>query len=120
LYARESGLDPLVSATEDYFLTEDAMREGNPQLVLERGEAVALPPTLIVQGTADANVPMAIPERFVTTYRTAGGVIELERFPDMPHGLGRFVGWSEEGKARALARMKDFVASQLAAHPLGV
>ena len=96
------------------------MREGNPQLVLERGEAVELPPTLIVQGTADANVPMAIPERFVMTYRAAGGAVELERFPDMPHGIGRFAGWSDGEKARALARMKGFVASQMAAHPLGV
>ncbi len=47
LFAREKGRAPLVEATEAYFVTEAAMREGNPQSALERGEPVALPPTLI-------------------------------------------------------------------------
>ncbi len=37
LYAREAGEDRLATSTEAYFLTEDAMQEGSPQLVLSRG-----------------------------------------------------------------------------------
>ncbi len=111
LYAKESGRAPLVEATEGYFLTQEAMREGNPQLALERGEAVELPPTLIVQGTADDNVPLSIPQRFVEAYRAAGGAVELELFPEMPHGFARNPGAESD---RALAIMKAFVARQLA------
>lgn len=110
LYAKENGIARLVEPTEAYFLTQEAMREGNPQLALERGEPVELPPTLIVQGTADGNVPLSIPHRFVETYRAAGGTVELELFPDMPHGFARQP--SPESN-RALQIMKDFVARQV-------
>jgi acetyl esterase/lipase len=110
VYAKESGRAPLVEATEGYFLTQEAMREGNPQLVLERGEAVALPPTLIVQGTADDNVPLSIPHRFVEAYRAAGGAVELELFPGMPHGFARNPGPESD---RAIESMKAFIARQL-------
>ena len=111
LYAKESGRASLVEATEGYFLTQEAMREGNPQLALERGEPVELPPTLIVQGTADDNVPLSIPHRFVEAYRAAGGAVELELFPDMPHGFARNPGAESD---RALEIVKAFVARQLA------
>jgi acetyl esterase/lipase len=111
-YARSSGLDRLVSMTESYFPDQDAMREGNPQGILDRGCASALPPALIIQGTADANVPMSIPESFVASYRSAGGEIELELFPGMLHGFGGKAGPETD---RALGLMKAFVARQLAA-----
>ncbi len=111
LYAKESGRASLMEATEGYFLTQEAMREGNSQLALERGEPVVLPPTLIVQGTADDNVPLSIPHRFVAAYRAAGGAVELELFTDMPHGFARNAGAESD---RALELMKAFVARQLA------
>ena len=110
-FAQETSRAELVSRTEGYFLTEEAMQEGNPQLILDRGEAVELPPTLIIQGTADTNLTMAMTERFVAAYRAAGGAIELEKFPDMPHGFGNTPGPDAD---RALALMKAFVARQLA------
>jgi acetyl esterase len=69
-----------------YWRTEAAMAEGNPMLALERGEAVALPPALWVQGRPDpvhdyrdseSPFPGNEPERFVADYRRAGGTIEL-------------------------------------------
>ena len=86
------------------------MKEGNPQLILERGEAAELPPVLILQGTADDNLPLAIPHRFVESYRAAGGNVELELFPGMPHGFARDPGPETD---RALALMKAFIARQL-------
>ncbi len=112
-YAKGSGLERLVSATEGYFLTEEAMKEGNPQLILERGEDAMLPPTLIIQGTADNNVPLDIPRRFVEYFSKAGGEIELELFPGMPHG---FAGWTRPEAGRALHLIKQFMGRRLAAY----
>ena len=61
-----------------YWKTEAAMEEGNPLLILERGEKVALPPTLWIQGrpdpTHDYRDPVGTfdgnePERFAHNYR---------------------------------------------------
>ncbi len=110
LYAKENNRAQLVESTEAYFLTEEAMKEGNPQLILERGAHTHMPPVLILQGTADDNVPLSIPRRFVETYRAAGGNIQIEWFPEMPHGFGSKPGPEAE---RAWALMKTFVAGQL-------
>lgn len=112
LFAKKQDRTPLVEATEAYFLTEEAMCEGNPQLALERGEAVVMPPTLILQGTADNNVPLSVAHRFVEAYSAAGGTVELELFPDMPHGFARDPGPESD---RAMECMKAFIAQRLAA-----
>ena len=101
----------LVALTEGYFLTTDAMKEGNPFQILQRGEEAVLPPTLIVQGTADTNLPLPVTEQFVSAYRGAGGKIELELFPGMPHMFGNTPGPESD---RAVALMKKFVARCLA------
>lgn len=107
LFVQETSRPELVKATEGYFLTKETMQEGNPQRILDRGEKVELPRTLIIQGTADANIPIALTQCFATAYRAAGGVIELEQFPDMQHA---FAGWPEWEVSRALSLMKAFVA----------
>lgn len=116
LFAQESGRTPLVEASEAYFLTQEAMQEGNPQRLLERGEAVVLPPALILQGTADDNVPLSVSHRFTEAYRAAGGSAELVLFPDMPHGFARNPGAASD---RALAGMKAFISRMLHASPVG-
>jgi acetyl esterase len=112
LYAKEFGRDQLVTWSEAYFLTEDAMREGNPQSVLERGEQTDLPPTLVIEPIPDDNVPESIPQRFVGSYREAGGHVEIERFQDAYHGFMREQSANTEA---ALAVIKGFVARQLSA-----
>jgi acetyl esterase/lipase len=52
----ERGNDRLVEAHHQFWPSEEAMAEGNPQLILERGEPVEKPPALIMQGTADDNL----------------------------------------------------------------
>ena len=108
-FAKENKRDFLVEATDAYFLSQAAMQEGNPLLVLERGEPLDRPPMLIVQGTADRNVPLDSVHRFVNAYRAAGGPIEISWFPDMPHG---FNGWPDVSCDRALNSIKNFVLSQ--------
>ncbi len=99
-----------MKSSENYFRSEAAMKEGNPQQVLERGEHTALPPVLILQGTDDDNVPLSISERFVATYRAAGGAVERELFPGMPHAFAREPGAESD---RAIALMKAFLGRQL-------
>ncbi|HVZ08360.1 alpha/beta hydrolase [Rhodopila sp.] len=70
-----------------YWKTEAAMEEGNPMLILERGEKVALPPALWIQGRPVdgphdyrdpvGNQDVNEPERFIRNYRKAGGTIEM-------------------------------------------
>ena len=111
LYAQKAGRAELVKASEAYFLTTEAMQEGNPQYILNRGEPVTLPPTLLIQGTSDANVPLEIPKHLAAAYRKAGGAIEMHIFPNMPHG---FAGWPAPEVERALGITKAFVSSRLA------
>jgi acetyl esterase/lipase len=90
------------------------MQEGNPQRILDRQEPVQLPPTLVVQGTADTNIPIALTRHFVETYRAAGGEIEIEEFPEMPHAFANRPGPESD---RAIDLMKAFIARQIAARP---
>ena len=69
-----------------YWKTEENMAEGNPMLALERGEAVATPPAIWIQGRPDqihdyrdpeSELAMNEPERFAARYRQIGGDIEL-------------------------------------------
>jgi acetyl esterase len=69
-----------------YWKTEDAMAEGNPMLMLERGEDVPTPPALWVQGRPDpvhdyrdpkGTKELNEPDRFIENYRNAGGEIEI-------------------------------------------
>jgi acetyl esterase/lipase len=106
--AQVRGNARLVQAHDDYFGTEEAMSEGNPQLILERGEKVSLPPLLLLQGTKDDNVTPDMAQRFAAAYRAAGGQAALETFEDQPH---TFVT-KEPGSAaslRALELICDFV-----------
>jgi len=83
--ARDSGNERLVKNHDSFFLTEAAMQEGNPQFILERGEAGALPPAFLIQGTADANVTPDMADRFVAAYTKSGGEITLRKFEGEPH-----------------------------------
>jgi acetyl esterase len=107
--ARTRGNERLVQAHNDFFATEDAMREGNPQLILERGERVSLPALLLLQGTKDDNVTPDMAQRFAAAYHAAGGEVVLETFEGEPH---TFVT-KEPGSAaslRAIELMRGFIA----------
>ena len=111
LYAQESGNERLAASSEAYFLDQETMKEGNPQHILERGETIVMPPTLIIQGTRDDNVPLSIPQRFEAAFRGAGGDIQVEYFPDQVHGFGNMPGPESD---RAIGLIKAFIARCLA------
>ena len=69
-----------------FWINDENMAEGNPMLMLERGEKAVMPPALRVQGQPDPvhdyrdpESPVALnePERFAANYRKAGGTIDL-------------------------------------------
>ena len=105
---REKNNQRIVQAHHDYWPSQAAMAEGNPQLLLERGEAGALPPAILVQGTADDNVTPDMADRFVAAYRAGGGEIQLEKYAGQPH---TFIirDPAAEASRRATELIRDFV-----------
>jgi acetyl esterase len=100
--------EDLVSAHHAYWPDREAMVEGNPQLILERGEAECLPPLLALQGSDDENLTDDMAERFLAAYRHAGGDATLELFPGEPHA---FLDRSPDSRAAqsALASAVAFI-----------
>jgi len=109
---RATGNTRLVEAHEAYWSSEAAMAEGNPQLILERGEAGTLPPALVVQGTADDNVTPDMADRFAAAYRAKGGELRLEKFAGQPH---TFIvrDPASEAARNATLMIRDFVVGRL-------
>lgn len=109
--ARETGNERLVRNHDAFFLTEAAMAEANPQAILESGEVRNLPPALLIQGTADANVTPDMADRFVAAYTMAGGRITLRKFEGQPH---TFIGQNPTSAAsiEALGVITDFIRQQ--------
>ena len=108
---RDKGNARLVEAHDAYWRSEAEMDEGNPQLILERGEAAALPPAILVQGTADDNVTPDMADRFAAAYRAGGGRLDLHKFDGQPHTfIPRDPG--SDASRRAVELIRDFVFAQ--------
>ena len=105
---RDSGNDRLVEAHIKFWPSEAAMEEGNPTLILTRGETVAKPPMLIMQGTADTNLTPDMAERFASAYAAAGGSITCEMFPGQPHAFIPAAPTAPDS-LRALEMIKAFI-----------
>jgi acetyl esterase/lipase len=112
---REKGNTRLVEAHDLYWPSEAAMEEGNPQLILDRGEAaMPLPPAIVVQGTGDDNVTPDMADRFASVYRAQGGRLELHKFDGQPHTFIMRDPASEASR-RATELIRDFVLEQAGA-----
>jgi acetyl esterase/lipase len=84
--AGESWVGDIPERQGSFWKNDENMTDGNPMLILERGEKVAMPPALWVNGRPDpvhdyrdseSPVPLNEPERFAANYRKAGGSIEV-------------------------------------------
>jgi acetyl esterase/lipase len=109
--AKETGNERLVKNHHAFFGDEAVMAEGNPQAILESGVAIKLPPVLLLQGTADANVTPDMADKFAAAYAKAGGNITLCKFEGEPH---TFVSQNPTSAAsiEALRLITDFIAGQ--------
>ena len=108
---REKGNTRLVESHDAYWNSEAEMGVGNPQRIVDAGEAATLPPAILLQGTGDDNVTPDMADRFTAAWRTRGGAIELHKFDGQPH---TFVMRDPASAAslRACELARDFVLKQ--------
>jgi acetyl esterase/lipase len=105
-------VDEVLPCHDAYWKTEAAMDEGAPATALEKGEKVQLPPVLYLQGTEDLAHPRPHLDRFVTAYRKAGGVVDLELFDGEGQGfIMRKAG--SPASNRALEMIVEFTHKRL-------
>ena len=102
----------MMENTKRYFVPWETIIEANPQKIIERGEQASLPPIFILQGALDDNVIPAIQEKFVATYKAAGGDIQLEVFENCDHMWVHDPGPDTD---RAHQMVRAFIAKQLRA-----
>jgi acetyl esterase/lipase len=115
LNAEKLNREEMVQNSKTYFNPWETIHEGNPQEILVRGEKVTLPPLLIMQGELDDNVRPAVQQKFVDSYRAAGGECQYEVFAGCEHLWIREPGPQTD---RAYEIVKAFIARQLKAKKL--
>ena len=105
----------IIPRHDSYWRTEEAMADGNPTMLLERGEKVPTPPAIWFQGRGDIvhdykDVESTFdgnePQRFCANYRKAGGSIALE-YIDMERHAGQSPDLSKSGAM--FGQMVEFV-----------
>ena len=102
--------DNMMKNNKTFFVPWESIHESNPQEILEREEKVTLVPLLVMQGALDDNVLPEAQEKFVKTYKAAGGNVEFHIFADSEHEWVAKEG-PQTDKARDTA--KAFIARQL-------
>jgi acetyl esterase/lipase len=109
--AKAKGMDDHVAAHHAYWPDEAVQAEGNPQMMLDRGERVELPPTLLIQGTGDVILPTDMADNFAAAFRKAGGAIDLRKFEGQPH---TFITRNPDAPAsrEAIEAIKAFVRAR--------
>jgi len=75
----------MVKNNTTFFVPWETIHESNPQEILDRHETITRVPFLIMQGALDDNVLPAVQERFVRSYREAGGDIQYQLFEGCEH-----------------------------------
>jgi acetyl esterase/lipase len=104
-------IDRVIPLHTKFWGTEEAMEEGNPVGMLDRGEAVEMPPVLYVQGANDIVHPKADLERFVASYRKRGGEVDLALYEG--EGGGFIRDPASKAAPLAMQRIIDFVHAHL-------
>lgn len=108
---KEKGNARIVESHDAYWASEAEMGEGSPQRIVEAGEAGALPPAILLQGTADDNVTPDMADKFTAAWRAKGGSVELHKFDGQPHTFVPRDPTSDASK-RACELMRDFVLAR--------
>jgi acetyl esterase/lipase len=113
-FAIERRMDLHIASHDAYWTDEGAMLAGSPQRIVAEGEATHLPPVLLIQGTGDSVLPTDMADRFAIAYRSAGGLLELEKYAGEPH---TFITKHPESAASrsAILRMTHFIKACAAA-----
>ena len=99
--------ESMITNNKTFFVPWDTIHESNPQEILDRKEPVSLVPMLVMQGALDDNVLPAMQEKFVATYRAAGGACDYHLFEDSEH---EWVAKEGPQTDRARQMVKAFIA----------
>jgi acetyl esterase/lipase len=110
--AERRNRDGMIKNNKTFFVPWESIHEANPQEMLEREEKVTLVPLLIMQGALDDNVLPEVQEKFVKTYKAAGGHIEYHLFENSVH---EWVAEPGPQTDKARETVKAFIARQLKA-----
>jgi acetyl esterase len=102
----------MVKYNKTFFSPWETIHEANPQEILEREEKIALVPFLIMQGALDDNVLPETQEKFVKSYRAAGGECDYHLFVNSVH---EWVAQPGPQTDKARETVKAFIARQLKA-----
>ena len=100
----------MIKNNTTFFVPWDTIHESNPQEILDRREAITKVPLLIMQGALDDNVLPAVQERFVQSYKDAGGDIQYELFEGCEH---EWVAKPGPQTDHARETVKAFIARQV-------
>ena len=102
----------MIKNNTTFFVPWETIHESNPQEILDRHEKITLAPLLVMQGALDDNVLPASQEKFVATYKAAGGQVEYHLFPNSEHEWVAKEGLQTD---RARETVKAFIARNVAA-----
>ena len=103
-----NGNERLAAAHDAFWPSVEDMTDANPTLIAQRGEAVAKPPVLIIQGTEDNNLTPDMAGGFATAYAASGGKVTFESFPGQPHAFIPNTPAAPES-IQALATIRNFI-----------
>ena len=108
--AERRGNERMMKYNKVFFNPWETIHESNPQEILERDEKVTLVPFLIMQGALDDNVLPEVQEKFVKTYKAAGGACDYRLFANSVH---EWVAEPGPQTDKAREAVKEFIARQL-------
>jgi acetyl esterase/lipase len=107
-------LSTIVGNQDTYWLTEEAMIEGSPNLAVQRGDAIDTPNMLYLQNATDHTHPRANLDTFVAGYRKAGGDLTLEFFDGENYDQVRSAPESPSARG-AVRKIVEFIHREAAA-----
>jgi len=102
----------LQKASKTFFNPWETIHEGNPIEIIQRKEKIGKRPLLIMQGALDDNVLPAAQEKFVNTFKAAGGDVTFRVFENSVH---EWVAEPGPQTTAAQEMVKGFIARQLGA-----
>jgi acetyl esterase len=108
--AERRSRENMIKNNKAFFVPWETIHESSPQEILEREEKVTLVPLLVMQGALDDNVLPEVQEKFVKTYRAAGGQVEYHLFENSVH---EWVAEPGPQTDKARETVKAFIARQL-------
>ncbi|HTE16177.1 MAG TPA: alpha/beta hydrolase [Burkholderiales bacterium] len=101
-----------VASHDRYWGGTEAQAKANPTRLLERGEQAQIVPVVYLQGTADLAHPVPNRERFIASYRKAGGKVDLHLFEGVGEAFITNDPNSSQAKS-AVEKIIDFVHREL-------